>query len=46
MTDTVISYSHQMPGRSNCGRQTNLRMKDGTTYNGTIVAGERNGVPA
>jgi hypothetical protein len=43
MTDATIRFSQQMPGRSTFGKHTNLRMKDGTTYNGTIVAGERNG---
>jgi hypothetical protein len=39
MTDAAISFSPQIPRR-----HTHLRMKDGTTYNGTIVGGERNGL--
>lgn len=43
MTDSTIGFNESIPGRANCRKHANLRMKDGTTYNGTIVAGERNG---
>jgi hypothetical protein len=39
MSEDAICFSRQKPGK-----HVNLRMKDGTTYNGTIVCGERNGL--